>query len=205
MYRCVILISALLLVGCQTTAPADVVVAIPVSSQTPPPETATQNTINQLACDAHTWFFPVPTDIRLGCPIAAVDSVQLEVQQFEFGTVLHWPTRNLLYALLPDGTAFVYDNVWSTQLTVAEQPPEGRYFPVGEIGSVWQSGKIHGQPVRDRLMWATQETVQYESQLQPGSGYVCLTLSDGTVLQLPSEVGDAQAWRILRDGAVSGN
>ncbi len=197
MQRWVFFFSIVFLTACQPAAPTDEIVAvIPVASQTANPA-VTPDTVNQLVCEEHMWFFDVPADLRIGCPLAAVGDTTIVSQSFEFGTIIHWPDRNLFYALLSDGTAFVYDSQLELEVIVPEEPPAGLHFPAGDIGNVWQSGRIYGQPVRDRLMWATAEAQEFSTKLQLGSGYICVTLADGTVVQLPSEVGAGQPWRVV--------
>lgn len=112
-----------------------------------------------------SWFFaPAPDECPSGPPLISAGAEQ----PFEHGLMLWVRDQDLIYVLygdggIPDYQLFVDD--WDEGDPVSDttiMPPAGYYQPLRGFGLVWRE-----QPnVRDRLGWATQPEIGYQTAYQ---------------------------------------
>jgi hypothetical protein len=137
-----------------------------------------------------TWFFANPPDI---CPAtAAIVSAGAE-QHFQGGLMLWSAAEDRIYVLFAGGQEPEW-NAFTDEWDPGEpendptlQPPAGFYQPVRGFGQVWRE-----QPgVRDRLGWAIDEEIGYQTAVQRTSyakyNETYIRAVDGGVWRLEAE------------------
>jgi hypothetical protein len=146
--------------------------------------------ISGLSC-SHDWFFGNRTD---WCPDIPVTSLAI-VQHFEHGQMIWIKKLDKFYIFYDSGL-----QAWPTNLDIVfgplapnasvdnplkETPPPGYIEPVGNFGLIWR-GEVEGtQDVHERLGWAKEPEIEFETI------YQCVVGSDDCDYY-PAYVRDAE-------------
>jgi hypothetical protein len=109
-----------------------------------------------------TWFFSPPPN---GCPSAPLYSPAAE-QAFEGGVMIWVGAQDRIIVLFADSMYPKVSNFsddWDGgEICDLGPPPEGKLHPVRGFGYLW----CNDQTVRDRLGWALESEVAYDTILQ---------------------------------------
>jgi hypothetical protein len=150
-----------------------------------------------------TWFFsPPPDDI---CPTGNPASSPAVIQEFEHGQMVLIEELDLIIILFEDLITESDQSkpAWRSmpnpyqegmeEIQPAVPPPEGKSYPQHGFGSVWQ----YTPAVRDRLGWAVDGEVRFDTTYQNGLGdegdQFYFTNTQGEVITL---VPDGKGWLV---------
>jgi hypothetical protein len=148
-------------------------------------------TIGRVAAGVHcpgyrAWFLEDPP---AACPDGAALTSRAASQRFEGGLMV-WVAPTDTYYLLYDRDVNVergqgWSSLKSVQIIegplalkpgasadhrVEETPPPGRFEPVSGFGLVWRGEVMGTEAVRERLGWAAEEEVGFETVTQCAAG-----------------------------------
>jgi len=132
--------------------------------------------ISGLSC-SQDWFFGNPTE---RCPYAPVTSLAT-AQRFEHGQMIWLKKLDKFYIFYDSGL-----QAWPTNLDIVERlalksnasidnrtgetPPLGYIEPLGNFGLIWRGEVEYPQDVRERLGWAKESEIEFETVHQSGVG-----------------------------------
>jgi len=148
----------------------------------------------ELRCPDEWFFSPAPDECPSG-PALRSDGAE---QHFEHGVMLWVGAEDRIYVLFEDGVDpewYAFADEWDPGEPESDPglvPPTGHYQPVRGFGLVWreQTG------VRDRLGWAVEEEVGYETAVQRTARFkynlLYIRARDGGAWELGPEMSE---WR----------